>query len=54
MENITLQIETAIINMTDKIISFLPNDLFIRLILVMITLVVVFAITRLFTKEDKQ
>ncbi len=54
MDSLTLQIESAIINITDKIISFLPNDLFIRLILVMMTLVIVFGISRLLSKEDQE
>lgn len=54
MGNFTLQVESAIINITDKIISFLPNDIFVKLILVMITLVIVFGISRLFAKEDKE
>lgn len=54
MDSLTLQIESVIINITDKIISFLPNDLFIRLILVMMTLVIVFGISRLLSKEDQE
>ncbi len=54
MGAITLQIETALIDITDKIISFLPSDMFIKILLVMMTLVIVFGISRLFAKDESE
>ncbi len=54
MSSITLQIESVLIDITDKIISFLPDDMFVKILLVLMTFVIVFGISRLFAKDEAE
>jgi hypothetical protein len=51
MTNIFYELQLKLADITDKIMSYIPYDIFARAILAMIALVIVFGLVNLFYKD---
>ena len=51
MTNFIYELEIRLVDITNKIMSFIPYDIFARAILAMIALVIVFGLVNLFYKD---
>ena len=52
MNNFVYELQVKFVEITDKIMSLIPVDIFARAILAMVALVIVFGLVNLFYKDD--